>query len=69
MYYLVYAGLETLAYLSLIGGRSHIPFAFALVFCFAGVQPFLIYARIKYAKKSLARFSTAVPERPYHDHD
>ncbi len=42
---------------------------YALIFRSAGVQPFLICARIKYAKKSLARFSTAVPERPYHGHD
>jgi len=64
-----WAGLETLAYLSLIGGHSYIPFAFARVFRSAGVQPFLIFARIKYAKKSLAWLSTAVPERPCHDHD
>jgi hypothetical protein len=42
---------------------------FAVISRSGGFQSFLTCARNLYAEKSLARFSTAIPERTYRDHD
>jgi hypothetical protein len=66
---LFFAGLETFVYLYSFRGCSHITVEFALVFRSRCKPAVHMSIRFIYADKSLACFSTAVPERPYYDND